>query len=72
MSAVNTIYPRYVALGIERRWWCAFNVCWAQLERAELAALSLPSHEDMRFTREGGRCNMLNCVLTMFAQDLTK
>ena len=45
-------------------------MCWAQLERTELAALSLLSHEVMRFTG-GGRCNMLNCVLGMFAQDLT-
>ena len=32
---------------------CAFAVCWAQLERAELAALSLPSHVNMRFTGGG-------------------
>ena len=58
-------------LGYSGDLWCAFNVCWAQLERAELAALSLPSQGGMRFTG-GGRCNMLNRVLGMFAQDLTK
>ena len=47
---------------------CAFNVSWAQLEGAELAALSLPSHEDMRFT--GGAD--VTCKLRVVSQDLTK
>ena len=40
-------------LGYSGDLWCAFNVCSAKLERAELAALPLPSHGDMNFYRGG-------------------
>ena len=42
-----------LSLGSSGDLWRAFNACWAQLDRAELGALSLPSHEDMRFTGWG-------------------